>query len=230
MLAVVLAAALLVVASGQVFAADTTLGFNVSGSWETPHLFPGETADGFSNWTNAENNNGTGLTLSGSDSLVSCSWSSGNLWAGGEELTSEQQLYRVYLDDGSGISATISGLGNWLTSIGATGYTIRIYQNSDWDSGHVPQAQFKPIDIMDGVTVLQTVQSTNMWFTDGGTRAFVDSGILTSTGTITLNLQARDLDNGYRSTLAGFKITAIPEPATMILLGLGGLMLRRKHA
>jgi hypothetical protein len=77
----------------------------------------------------------------------------------------------------------------------------------------VPPAQFKPIDIMSGTTVLQTIQSTNMWYTDGGTRAYVDSKVLAATDSITLNLQTRDLTAGYRSTLAGFKISAIVGPA-----------------
>jgi hypothetical protein len=55
----------------------------------------------------------------------------------------------------------------------------------------------------------------------------VDSGAL-SASTLVIDPLARDSAN--RATIAAFKITAIPEPATMMLLALGGLVLRRKHS
>ena len=83
------------------------------------------------------------------------------------------------------------------------------------------------VDLTDGTSILETVQETNHWTTDGGLRAFVDSGAL-SASTLVIDPLARDSAN--RATIAAFKITAIPEPATMVLLALGGLVLRRKHS
>lgn len=194
------------IVSGQSLA--TEVGFNVSGPWGTPKL-AGETADGCRMWTDVETNSGS-VVISGTAGLVTADWSSGGIWSAGLEDTSEHQLYRIYLDDGSPVSVTFTGLGDWLESIGGDNYMIRIYQNSDWDD-----ALFKPIDITDGTNVLETVQSTNMWHNDGGTRAYVDSGILTADN-LTVNLLARDMDAGYRSTLAGVKITVFLNKFTAI--------------
>lgn len=201
--------------------ADTVIGVNFCDGWETPHL-AGKTADGFSNWTDSwpiegeiktNARNGTGLVVLGSNSLVTCDWSSPNTYAGGQEGTSEQQLYRVYLDDGgSGCLVTITGLNAWLADAGLGAYTIRIYHSTDNNN-----VRFLPVDIKAGDTILQTVQETNMWTTDGGSRAYVDSGILTA-DTITLDPYPRT--GTPRGTIAGFKITGVnkflalnPDPA-----------------
>lgn len=201
--------------------ADTVIGVNFCDGWPTPHL-AGKTCDGFSNWTDSwpiegeiktNARNGTGLVVLGSNSLVTCDWSSPNTYAGGQEGTSEQQLYRVYLDDGgSGCLVTIRGLGAWLADAGLGAYTIRIYHSTDNNN-----VRFLPVDIKAGDTILQTVQETNMWTTDGGSRAYVDSGILTA-DTITLDPLPRA--GSARACIAGFKITGVdkfialnPDPA-----------------
>ncbi len=226
--AVVFVATLLVVTS-SLGVAGTIIGVNFCDRWETPHL-AGETADGFSNWTDSvpvsddetSGPTGTGLVLLGSSDLVTCDWNSSTTWAAGPEGTSEEQLYRVYLDDsGIGASVTITGIGDWLTSEGFDSYRIRIYHSTNDGSG------FMPVDIKSGETLLGSPQETNHWTTSEGIRAFVDSGIL-SADTITLNPQLPA--DGNRATIAGFQITAVPEPATLMLLGLGGLVLRRKRS
>lgn len=203
----VLVLAIGLIVSSQSFAIE--IGLNVSGPWGTPHL-SGETADGCSTWTDIETTSGSGVAMTGTNGLVMVGWSSAGIYSAGSEETSELQLYRIYLDDGSPVSVTFTGLGDWLADIGGDSYMIRIYQNSDWND-----ALFKPIDITDGANILETVQSTNMWHSDGGTRAYVDSGILTADN-LTVNLLARDLGAGYRSTFAGVKITAILNKFTPI--------------
>lgn len=194
----------LVTLSGGVTFADT-IGFNASGSWMfgDPVPMEGKEADGFSNWTDTGNNSsGTDIVLNGSSDLVTVDWSSDNFWAGGPAETNDQQLYRIYLDDpGEGVTASISGLGDWLANAGHTGYNIRIYQCTD-SSG----VEFQPVEIIDDSndSVIKTVEATNEWG-DGYTRAYVDTGRLEA-DSITLNFV--DRTEQTRSTLSAFKITS----------------------
>jgi hypothetical protein len=211
--------AMLAMGSGIVWA-DTVIGVNFTDGWGTPCL-AGETADGLSNWTDtrAENDwtdpkSGTGLVVLGSNGSVTCDWTSANTWAGGQEGTSEQQLYRVYLDDGGdGCLVTIHGLNAWMLSEGLGAYKIRIYFSTDWNS----PTTFEEVEIKEGATVLETVQETNRWYTDGGTRANVDSGLLMAD---TIVLDPATKSGNTRACIAGFKITGInkfiplnPDPA-----------------
>ncbi len=201
-------ALLMMVLSGRI-SAETVIGVNFCDEWETPHL-AGETADGFSNWTDSIPIGGSGpesgndLMLLGSNNLVTCNWNSLNTWSAGSESTSDQQLYRVYLDDsGNGATVIIEGLRQWLLSEGLGSYSVRIYHSTDTgDSG------FAAVDILSGDDlILQTVQETNHWGTDGGSRAYVDSGPLAA-DTITL---APRSSSGVRATIAGFKVVGMNE-------------------
>jgi len=241
--------------------AATVIGLNITDGWGTPCL-EGETADGSSNWTDSMADMGGGgpnpqigsLTLNNS-SGVSASWNSANTWAGGNEDTSEQQLYRVYLDDGDGgsslvngdgigVSVTISGLGAWLAAEGMSAYQIRVYASTDNAS-----ASFQPVDIRLGapdvgtpdLTVLSIAETVSVPALGdgafpsatggGGTRGYGDSSGSLTADTITLTVPARA--GSTRGALAGFKITAVPEPGAIALLGLGlvtWLSVRRRKA
>lgn len=248
--------------------AATVIGLNITDGWSTPML-AGETADGSSNWTDSMGDMGGGgtnpqlgtITLAGSS--VTVTWNSSNTWAAGNEGTSEQQLYRVYLDDGDGgsslvngdgigVSVTISGLGAWLTAEGKASYQVRLYTSTDWDN-----ASFQPASIRLGapnpedggaqltnLTVAETVPITargpgdyppnttpdptlGIW----QSRGYGDSVATLTADTITLTIPV--LGGGARGTLSGFKITAVPEPATAGLLALGlipWLAARRRKA
>ena len=185
--------------AGQVFA--DSVGFNISGNNDIPRL-AGEVADGCSSWTDGIDPSGSNLTLDGTDGLVSVSWNSTNLWHHGPEGTSDEQIYRIYLDDGEAIVVTFDGIGDWIDAHNAEGCQIRIYQNTDWSDNTFPT-----IDITDGSSILETVQAFNVWREDGA-RAFVDSGVL-STDTIQLKLSPRDLDARQRSTFSAAKITLV---------------------
>lgn len=239
------------------------IGLNFTDGWPTPMLGGGETADGFSNWTDSMGNMGGGgtnpqlgtNTLAGSS--VQAIFHSANTWAAGNENDSEQQLYRVYLDDGDGgsslvngdgigVSVTLSGLGTWLASSGDSSYTIRAYGSTDWGT-----APFQSVDVRLGapnpgdganqllnLPILEAIAIPTLGdgafptgTGGGGSRGYGDSSSLLNADVITLTIP---INNGTaRGTLAGFKITTIPEPATggMIAIGLAVLLkLRRRRS
>ena len=188
-----------IVLASQVY--GNVVGFNIAGTDETPKL-AGELADGCYNWTDAIDPTGSGLSLDGTDGLVSVAWESANLWHHGPEGSNDEQIYRIYLDDGNPVVVTFDGLGDWVAAHNAEGYVIRIYQNTDWADNTFPS-----IDITDGSNVLETVQATDIWREDGA-RAFVDTSVLDA-GEIELRLSPRNLDARERSTFAAAKITLI---------------------
>jgi hypothetical protein len=236
-------AILLVAAPMQGLADEIAINF-VDG-WPVPHL-AGETADGFSNWTdsgpvtdpgqgNIYPNSSGPLTLDNSNNLVSVEWASANTWYAGPETTSDEQLYRVYLDDGEtvsgsgiGCNVTITGLSAWLADVGDPTYQIRFYHSTD------QVKDFLPVSVRDGSAitdpVIETVQATNMWYPgNNSSRAFVDSSDTLTTDTITITMPNSGGGEALRATLAGVKITSIPEPMTLSLLGIGGLALVRRR-
>lgn len=239
------------------FAAGTnaqTIGLNITDGWPTPML-AGETADGFSNWTDSRGANdwtdpsfGT-ITLAGSS--VTATWNAANTWAGGREDTSEQQLYRVYLDDGDGgnslvagdgigASVTISGLGGWLAANGGLSYRIRAYSSTDMDN-----ALFQPVQVRLGapnaadganqllnLSVLDTFAVPTLGPGDFPPNTTPDPtwgmwqarGYGDSTLAFTddvITLTVASRNGTTRGTLAGFKIDIIPEPSSMALAALG---------
>jgi len=203
--------AVLVGAAGQSMA-DTVLGANFAGDFANTSM-SGKSFDGLSNWTNTTTSSGSNVSLLGTDNAVKFGWSSGGLWYAGEEQVVTQQLYRGYLDDGAGVSITITGLAAWLASENLGSYTIRIYQNSDNAVGG-----FTPIDIESGSEVLTTVHTENTWTTDGSLRGFADTKLLTA-DSIVIRPQPR-VDTVVRASVSGFKITGVaktypinPEPA-----------------
>lgn len=183
------------------------------------------------------------------------SWMSSNL---GNAFNTPIGLMRVYLDDndnpaaggpitlgavngdGIGVSASLTGLSAWLASEGATGYTIQAFFSTDNGTA------FQPISVRDGAsvtspilqTVTPTVQGNGTWNGTAQDAGGNDAGgirgdALFSTpftqDTITLTV----LSNGgtSRGTLAGFILTAVPEPSVSLICGLGalGMMLQRRR-
>lgn len=242
----------------------TSIGFNVTDGWPTPMLV-GETADGCSNWTDSmANMNGGGtnpqfgsITLAGSS--VTVKWDASNTWAAGNEGTSEQQLYRVYLDDGDGgsslvsgdgigVSVTISGLSAWMAANNATSYKIRCYASTDWDN-----ASFKPVQIRLGapnaadganqllnLAVLDTVAMPTLGPGDFPPNTTPDPtwGIWQSRGygdsvsTLkddVITLTVASLSDSVRGTFAGFQITAVPEPSSIGLFLLAAMGLMARR-
>jgi hypothetical protein len=230
------------------------VGLNFTDGWPTPML-QGETADGCSNWTDSRGANdwtdpskGT-ITLLGTS--LSAKWNSANTWAAGNENTSEQQIYRVYLDDGDGgnslvngdgigASVTISGLSAWLTASGAPSYQIRCYGSTDTDN-----ALFQPAllrlgapNAADGANqllnlpVIESVAIPVLGPGDFPPNTTPDPtwgmwqprGYGTSSPTLTddvITLTIAARNGSTRGTLAGFQLMAVPEPSSVALVGLG---------
>ena len=242
-----------------VFAAGANaanIGLNITDGWPTPML-AGETADGFSNWTDSMANYSGGgpnpqvgsITLAGSS--VTAQWYSANTWAAGNENTSEQQLYRVYLDDGDGgsslvsgdgigVSVTISGLQAWMAANSGWGFSIRCYASTDTDN-----ALFQPVLIRSGapnaadganqllnLPILRTVAVPTLGPGDFPPNTTPDPtwgiwqarGYGDSSSWLTadvITLTIASRNGNTRGTLAGFQIVSIPEPSGLALLGIG---------
>jgi hypothetical protein len=229
--------------------AATVIGMNFTEIYSAPQISDGS-ADGFEGWTDswlvAEGNygnttNDNDVSLNGT-SHVKMRWNSSNIWNAGLEDNNEQGLYRQYLDDGDGatadgigVSVTITGLSAWLLEEGMTAYQIRAYSSTDTDG-----ATFHTIDIRDGVTlsgaILATISPAVLGAGDfptgsGGTwqpRGYGDSSTALSADSITLTIPVNG--GNVRGTLAALKITAIPEPSTTLLGGLGllGMLVSRR--
>jgi hypothetical protein len=233
--------------------ATSVIGMNFTQFWTNPQVSDG-TADGFSSWTDSElaaggpfRNTGTNVSLNGSAD-VRMTWNAANIWDAGEESNNEQALYRQYLDDGDGggslvdgdgigVSVTITGLSAWLTSEGMISYEIRAYASSDADG-----ATFRPVSVRGGISLGGTVLTTivipvlgDNEFPTGGfdqnwdPRGFGDSINTLTADSITLTIPTGN-GSDIRGSLAAVKITAIPEPSTVLLGGFGilGLLHRRR--
>ncbi len=199
------------------------IGFNFTANWDNTTIQGKGTVDGFDQWTDSVTNSaGTGASPANSTnanavttpinaSMVTVAWSSANLWNAGDESNPEQGLYKMYLDDGGdGPSVTVSGLTAWLADVGATGYKIDIYRNTD-------SSNFAVLSIYDGTTtsdpLLETIAAaagvgdgSYPTGTGGSGARSKQSAVGTFTAdTITFH-SARN--GGDRASISGFKITA----------------------
>lgn len=252
---------LLIVMVSLVFAGNTfasIIGYNFVSNWPSPTI-QGETADGFSQWTDSvdEANAPGGTTVPNSTDpyavttpinapMVSVAWSSANMWSAGDETNADQGLYRVYLDDGGGITITVSGLSSWLADSGDSAYKVRFYRSTD-NGG----AGFSALSLYDGGTTsdplletIPTVAPGDPSIGDGsyptgtgggGVRLLQDAAGMFTSDTITFYSAREDAINGspVRGCIAGFKLYSIPEPTTSLLgllgVGLMSLVMRRRR-
>lgn len=160
---------------------------------------------------------------------VSVNWTSGGGYQAGDENTiNENQVFRLYLDDGgAGPMVIVSGLAGWASS----GYKVTFYQNSD-NAGNT----FAEMNLYDGSGTGGTLlEKMDPQLTDGsgsgdGARLIRSAAGTFTSDTITFHTD-RDLGvGGERAGISGFTITSVPEPSSSALLGLGGLalLLRRR--
>lgn len=225
------------------------IGWNFTSNWGSPTIQGDGFADGFDQWTDSvdEANSPGGTEVPNSADawsvttpinapMVTVAWTSANMWQAGDETNPDQGLYRVYLDDGgAGPIITVSGLSDWLASTGDSAYEIRLYRNSD------NSPTFNALSIYDGAAttdpLLETIPvmaavgdgSYPTGTGGGGNRLLQDAAGTFTADTVTFNSVR---DGGVRGSIAGFKITSIPEPTTLGLMAAAGglLLLRRRRA
>ncbi|HEX7261876.1 MAG TPA: PEP-CTERM sorting domain-containing protein [Luteolibacter sp.] len=148
----------------------------------------------------------------------------------------------VSSSDGIGVTVRLQGMSAWLAAESMTGYTIRAFYSSDTGS-----ATFRNISARNGglvtstilETIAPTVQGNGQWNgtsvdtggnSTAGTRG--DAVFLSEFTADTLTLTIESRNGSQRGSLAGFVITAMPEPSTALLCGIGmlGLLRRRRNA
>ena len=136
------------------------------------------------------------------------------------------ELARIYMQDfgRSGTNnLTISGLANgglydvWLVSVSNSGSGVEFYQGdvvtaNTTSSASSQNISSSPRNVTTFVAGQNFVQFENVE-ADGG-------------GEISFDLVATD---GFRFGLNGFQIEAVPEPSSLALLGLGGLLIARRR-
>ena len=176
--------------------------------------------DGVLDWTDTQGASGSAAIDGGGGATVS--WTSNNTWLFGPAGTPEEKLFKGYLDDGgNGYTVTLSGLNAWMAADGASSYIVRLYANTD-SGGHT----FSNVEVFNGAALIDTIVYDAPDGSVGGARSTGDSVSL-SADTITIDA-ITGIWGQERATISGLQVIAVPEPATMALLGLGAVLLRRK--
>lgn len=209
------------------FSAEPIIAWNFTANW-TNTTIQGETVDGTDRWTDSVDVAAPEGTTTGSSAVqwavttpisasqVTVEWGSSGMWQGGAFSDPEQQLHYYYLDDNGGDpTITISGLDDWMASLGVADYQIEIYRSGGGESNN-----FAQIDIHEGVgtggTLLESLSpevaaggGNYPIGTDGGSpgRLKQTAASAFTAGTVTL-YTSWGLGGGERSGIAGFKITA----------------------
>lgn len=175
-----------------------------------------------SSWNQfGQNSQSTGQSLkddSEQNSGASVTWSSKEIWEAGGSGTGTEQLMKGYLDDGQGVSITVSGL-DYLT------YGVYIYCNTDTANAAFSSKTVNGVSYTwaDG----QTTVGSSSWGASGtsnslieGTNTLYIDGQTSSTLNISSNRPANTTNRGCISgiqivnTYEGTKITASLEGAS----------------
>lgn len=137
-------------------------------------------------------------------------------------------IARGYFDDGD----TTAGAGNIGVDIEVTNvpydiYDVVVYLSTDWGTSYTDYTA-------NGVTGTTTITLDSFAAVGGwvlGQNVIILSNVTGATLDLEVLNRYADDDGNTRGCVAGIQIVEVPEPATLCLLGLGGIaMLRRKRA
>ncbi|MDB6133385.1 MAG: proteinsorting protein [Verrucomicrobiales bacterium] len=183
-------------------------------------------------------------------------WNAGSEGVLGTDAS--QQVFRMYLDDGDGgssffngdgygASVQISGLAAFLGTNGAANYSLTLYFSTDSTSfttadvrqgllGGTPSAtSISSLSLLGNIAPQQPlgdgtypIPSGAQTETSGHRGIGTLNGLTADSITVAMPVNA---GNGVRGSLAGFSVTAVPEPSVSLMLGalsLAGLLRRRR--
>ncbi|MEM9237671.1 MAG: hypothetical protein AAGB14_12910, partial [Verrucomicrobiota bacterium] len=162
---------------------------------------------GISGWTDVDLAIGGPVAINGATPSTTVSWSSSNTYLYGGTTTSEDTLYFGYLDDGgAGCEVTLSGLNSWMAAEGLSGYTVRVYRNTD-SGGH----SFTDVEVYSDASLIDTIL-----FTGGIANRDVADSIVLTADEITIDpLPNNPNPPPYeRSTIAAVAVFGIELPGT----------------
>ena len=184
------------------------------------------TADAYgvalADWVEApDSETGGPALLSLGGGLITGGWTANNDWAqttGFAGAPGNDEVNYAYVDDtGDNATITLSGFSAWLAAEGAPAYTIQVIQSTDNGTGFTNTDLFDT----DGGALLDTLINPAV----GGGGAFAGAtGASIALNSDTLFIDPQIRAGSVRGTVAGLIITTIPEPSSMALLGLGGMV------
>jgi hypothetical protein len=149
-----------------------------------------------------------------------------------------------FTGDGIAGSIHLTGLASYMTANSATSYTLTLFFSSDSNNAEFAHASVRSgiagtpsLTAITDLALLGTVSDTligngqapiNNAATGGGTRAWGSLSGLTADN-IVVSVPPRASNSSVRGSFSGFAITAVPEPSTALLGGLGFLALLRRR-
>jgi hypothetical protein len=195
------------------------------------------------NWNNEASNTGTDaavVTDAGTAAGASLTWTSNNVWDTGQAGTNQNgNLMQGYLDDTATATttATLTSLPASIAGTGTTPYNVVLYiagdtagRGGNYTVNGTSAVLVNTGPQADGTFKLATPSTDASDDANAGTGAVAGNyyAFTNVTGTtLTISTVGYHIGSNQRSPLDGFQVTTspVPEPASLGLLGAGGLVL-----